>query len=90
MIFIWGNAGYTAQSIIGGPQWRFIQAAKDGSVYKAPKWSSWSPRLAPVALWMAKKTYPEYFRDVDLDKLTDAFYGKVFGIPYEKVKRFED
>ena len=89
VIFIWGNAGYTAQSILQSPQWRFIRAVKEGRVYKAPEWSTWSPRLAPIALWMAMKTYPEYFRDINLYKVTDEFYRKVFGISYSKVKKIE-
>lgn len=89
VIFIWGNAGYTAQSILQGSQWRFIKAIREDRVYKAPEWSTWSPRLAPVALWMAMKTYPEYFRDINLYKITDDFYWKVFGISFSKVKGFE-
>ncbi len=87
VIFIWGNAGYTAQSIMQSSQWRFIKAVKDGRVYKAPEWSTWSPRLAPIALWMAMKTYPEYFSDINFDMIADAFYKTVFGISYEKLRR---
>lgn len=89
VIFIWGNAGYKAQDILNNPQWKFIRAVREGMVYKAPEWSTWSPRLAPVVLWMAMKTYPEYFRDINLDRVTDEFYRKVFGIPYSKVNNFE-
>jgi iron complex transport system substrate-binding protein len=90
IIFIWGSARYGAADIIGNPQWRHVSAAKNSRVYKAPKWSTWSPRLAPVALWMAMKTYPEYFTDVDVEKVTDDFYREVYGIPYRKVKRIEN
>ncbi len=89
VIFIWGNAGYTAQGILQGSQWRFIKAVREGRVYKAPEWSTWSPRLAPVALWMAMKTYPEYFRDINLYKITDDFYREVFGISFSRVRGFE-
>ncbi|MDD5451196.1 MAG: ABC transporter substrate-binding protein [Desulfovibrionales bacterium] len=89
VIFIWGNAGYKAQDILDNPQWKFISAVREGRVYKAPEWSTWSPRLAPVALWMAMKTYPEYFRDINLDRVTDEFYRKVFGIAYNQVKKIE-
>jgi iron complex transport system substrate-binding protein len=89
VIFIWGNASYTARSILQSSQWRFIKAVREGRVYKAPEWSTWSPRLAPIALWMAMKTYPEYFRDINLNKVTDDFYWKVFGISFSKVKGFE-
>lgn len=89
VIFIWGNAAYTEKDILTNPQWRYIKAVREGRVYKSPEWSTWSPRLAPIALWMAMKTYPEYFRDVDFEKITDDFYRSVFGIPYRKVKRIE-
>ncbi len=90
VIFIWGSAKYTARDIVTSPQWRFIRAVKDGRVYKAPEWSTWSPRIAPVALWMAMKTYPEYFKDVNLDKVTDSFYRKTYGISYARVKKIEN
>jgi len=89
VIFIWGNATYSAEDILSSQQWRYIKAAREGRVYKAPEWSTWSPRLAPIALWMAMKTYPEYFRDVNFEKITDDFYRKVFGIPYGKVNKIE-
>lgn len=89
VIFIWGNASYKARDVLNSQQWRFIKAVKEGKVYKAPEWSTWSPRLAPIALWMAAKTYPEHFRDINLEKVTDEFYRNVFGISYSKVKKFE-
>ena len=90
VIFIWGNAKYTAGEILNNPQWKFIKAVKNGQIYKAPEWSTWSPRLAPVALWMAMKCYPDLFKDIHLEEITDNFYRKVFGIPYRMVKGFED
>ena len=81
VIIIWGNARYLPSDLINDPQWRLIPAVKKGQVYKSPEWNTWSPRLAPYALWMAAKTYPEYFRDVNLDKVIDDFHRKVFGVP---------
>jgi iron complex transport system substrate-binding protein len=89
VIFIWGHAGYSAQDILDSPQWRRIRAVREGRVYKAPRWSNWSPRIAPVVLWMAMKTYPDSFRNVDLERSFDDFYHEVYGIPYEKVSRIE-
>lgn len=89
VIFIWGNATYSAKDILSSQQWKHIKAVREDRVYKAPKWSTWSPRLAPIALWMAMKTYPEYFRDINFEKITDDFYRKVFGIPYRKARRIE-
>ncbi|MEN6317906.1 MAG: ABC transporter substrate-binding protein [Syntrophaceae bacterium] len=90
VIFIWGNAKYSAQDILNNPQWRYINAVKKRRVYKAPEWSTWSPRLAPIALWMAMKTYPQEFRDINFDATADVFYRKVFGIPYRMVARIEN
>lgn len=90
VIFIWGSAKYGAADISGNPQWRHVDAAKNSRVYKAPKWSTWSPRLAIVALWMAMKTYPEYFRDINLDKIAEDFYRSVYGISYRSVTQIEN
>jgi len=90
VIFIWGNAKYGVGDILDNPQWRFINAVKNKRVYKAPTWSTWSPRVAPIALWMAARTYPDLFRDVKLDKTIDRFYRRTYGIPYSKVRRIEN
>ena len=81
VIFIWGNAGYSAPDIIDNPQWRHIKAVREKRVYKLPEWTTWSPRLALVALWMAKKAYPEDFADTDFEKVAGDFYRKLFHIP---------
>ena len=83
VIFIWGSAKYGPQDLIKSSRWAAVKAAKEGRIYKAPYWSTWSPRLALIALWMAKKTYPEIFGDVCLQCLADRFYRKAFGIPFD-------
>ena len=65
-----------------------MNAVRCGRVYKAPPWSTWSPRLAPIALWMASKAYPERFRDVNIDAVTDVFFRNVFHIPFARVHNF--
>jgi len=81
VIFIWGNARYGVSDLTNDARWRLIPAVREGRVYKAPEWSTWSPRLAPYALWMAAMTYPERFRDVNLDTVVEDFHKKVFGVP---------
>lgn len=81
VIFIWGNAGYTAEDILTNPQWRHIRAIRDKRVYKLPDWTTWSPRLALAALWMAKNAYPEDFRDIELASVADGLCRKIFHIP---------
>ncbi|BCB95945.1 ABC transporter substrate-binding protein [Dissulfurispira thermophila] len=90
VIFIWGNAKYQAKDILYNPQWRHIRAVRDGNVYKSPQWSTWSPRLAIVALWMAIKTYPEHFNDIDFERIAEDFYKKVYSISYSQVKQIEN
>jgi len=90
LIFIWGSARYTAADLIKNPQWRHIKAVKQLDVHKAPKWGTWSPRLAPIALWMAATAYPERFKDIDVSKTIDKFYRDVYGIPYAKVTQIEN
>ncbi|GAB5046480.1 ABC transporter substrate-binding protein [Thermodesulfovibrio sp. TK110] len=89
VIFIWGSAGYDESWLYNNSQWRFVKAVKEHKVYKLPKWSTWSPRLAPVALYMAMKIYPEAFKDIDFEKTADRFYLKVFEISYYKVRQYE-
>lgn len=80
VILIWGNAGYGPEWLLENSQWRYVKAVQEKRVYKLPKWSTWSPRLAPIALWVAMKLYPEKFRDISFEEVTKNFYRKVFGI----------
>lgn len=89
LIFIWGSARYRAADLTNNSQWRHIRAVKSGMVFKEPKWGTWSPRLAPIALWMAAKAYPERFRDINIDGRIDRFFRDVYGIPYAHVRRIE-
>ena len=89
VIFIWGNAGYNEAWLYGNSQWRFVKAVRERKVYKLPRWSTWSPRVAPIALYMAMRVYPEQFKDVNFERVADRFYQRVFGISYYKVKQYE-
>jgi iron complex transport system substrate-binding protein len=90
VIFIWGSAGYGRDEILEAQQWRFVPAVRSKQVFKAPRWSTWSPRLAPVALWMAARAYPERFADVDVDRVIDRFYRDVYGLSYAQVRHIAD
>jgi iron complex transport system substrate-binding protein len=90
VIYIWGRARYSANDILDNPQWRHIKAVKEHRVFKVPKWDTWSPRLAPLALWMAAAVYPKQFEDIDITKTIDKFYRDVYNIPYAKVRQIEN
>ncbi len=89
VVFIWGSAKYGADDLLDSPQWRHTAAVKNAQIYKSPKWGTWSPRLAVIALWMAMNTYPDAFRDVNFEKTADDFFRAVYGIPYAKVTPIE-
>ena len=89
LIFIWGSARYSAADLMNNPQWRYIKAIRNRDVHREPRWGTWSPRLAPIALWMAATAYPERFRDINVTKTIDKFYRDVYGIPYAKVTQIE-
>lgn len=64
-------------------QWKSIKAVKDGRVYLMPNGvSRWghpnSIEIPLTLLWTAKTFYPDYFGDVDMEKLTKEFYMDFF------------
>lgn len=85
VIFIWGNAKYGVDDILNNPQWRHVKAVKSGRVYKAPEWSTLSPRAAATALVMAWQVYPEKFGAAGVKNELDVFHRRVFGVPYAGV-----
>jgi iron complex transport system substrate-binding protein len=38
--------------------------------------------MALGELWMAKKLYPDRFRDVNVNKLVQEFYKRFYGVTY--------
>lgn len=82
VIFIWGNAKYDVADILGNPQWRHLKAVRTGQVFKAPLWSTLSPRAAAAALVMAAQVYPDRFNKAAVEKELDSFYLKVFRVSY--------
>lgn len=90
VIIVWGSARYAAADILRNPQFRFVAAVREGRVYKGPRWSTWSPRVALLTLWMAAKIYPELYRDVDLRAITDRFYREVYGMPFRATGEIND
>ena len=83
VIFIWGSARYGPEALLSNPQWKKIKAVRDGKVFKAPDLTTWSPTVCSLALWMAWKTYPEYFNRKELSEEVLRFHKKCFGVPIE-------
>jgi iron complex transport system substrate-binding protein len=83
VIFIWGSARYGPEEILSSPQWKSIKAVRDGKVFKAPDLTTWAPTICSMALWMAWKTYPEYFDHTEISEDVLRFHQKCLGIPIE-------
>jgi len=77
IIFIWGNANYGPKKLFNDPRLCTIKAVKDREVFKAPDWSTWSPRAALVCLWMAKKAYPNAFNNGFMIKIKKEFDSQI-------------
>ncbi|NLH80482.1 MAG: ABC transporter substrate-binding protein [Phyllobacteriaceae bacterium] len=85
VVFICGSARFEVRDILEAVQWRSLPAVRDGAIWKTPRWSSWSPRLAPMILWMASKAYPAMFDDAEVASAIDHFFRDVYGISYSQV-----
>lgn len=88
VIFV--QARYTAviEEIAQSSSWQKTSAARNGRVYLAPEyvkpWGHPCPEsFALGELWMAKKLYPEKFKDVDIALIVDDFYKRFYGVPYQ-------
>lgn len=80
VIFIWGSAKYTVSDILNNPQWRHLRAVRTRQVFKAPSWSTLSPRAASAALVMAAQVYPDRFAKTVVEKELGMYYRRVFGL----------
>ena len=71
-------------SKIGGDDWSPVKAVREKRVYKMPLgiYRSYTPSAdTPLTLlWMAKRVYPERFKDVDLTTEVKKYYQTVFGV----------
>lgn len=87
VIFTQERYRFVYDEITQSPAWQSIQAVKDGKVYITPEyvkpWGHPCPESIGLGeLWMAKKLYPERFKDIDLQAYVDDYYRKFYGIPY--------
>lgn len=69
---------------IGSDDWSLVPAVENNEVYKMPLGSyrtySVSAEMPVVLLWMAQKTYPDLFDDIDIVEEMINFYSMAFGI----------
>jgi iron complex transport system substrate-binding protein len=85
LLFVWGYSHADVGEILGDPQWQQLTAVRNGAVRRGPRWSTASPRVAPMTLWLAATAYPQAFADVDVIARTDAFMQALYGVPYDRM-----
>jgi len=85
VVFILGRADYDAADLLRNPQWRTLRAVRSGRVYKLPNWISWSPMIAPTAMWMAVRAYPKQFSDIEINAWVDRFCRQVYGVGLKSI-----
>jgi iron complex transport system substrate-binding protein len=88
VIFIQDRYQFLVKEIGEGAAWQPVSAVKNKRIYLCPEYvKPWghplTESMALGELWMAKKLYPEKFKNLDLAKLVDEFYRKFYGIPYD-------
>jgi iron complex transport system substrate-binding protein len=76
-------------SLYQDPKWATLAAVKQHELHLFPQdifgWDSASPRWILGALWMAKKSYPEKFTDLDMSRTVTAFYTRMYGLDPETI-----
>ncbi|MDT8380233.1 MAG: ABC transporter substrate-binding protein [Desulfotignum sp.] len=76
-------------SLYQDPKWAFLSAVKQHELHLFPQdifgWDSASPRWILGALWMAKKTWPDKFADLDMSQTVIEFYTQMYGLDPETI-----
>ncbi|WP_435948342.1 ABC transporter substrate-binding protein [Dryocola sp. BD586] len=90
VIFVQDRYPKVVAEINNGPQWQVIDAVKNHRIYLMPEYAkAWGypmPEAMGIGeLWMAKKLYPEKFRDIDMQKMADDWYHRFYRTDYQGV-----
>jgi iron complex transport system substrate-binding protein len=84
VVSYWRDPSVAVGSLQSNPAWRQLRAMKSGKVYAfAGDFYSWdqpSPRWILGLTWMAKKLYPDRFRDIDIVPAAADFYQVAYGL----------
>ncbi len=89
VIFVQDRYPQVVEEIKTQPQWKDIDAVKNGQVFLMPEYAkAWGyPMPEAIALgetWMAKKLYPDQFADTDMQALADEYYTTFYGMKYTR------
>jgi len=78
------DSGAVVEELKADPGWQALQAVQDGEIYGFPAdlygWDLPDPRWILGTLWMAEKTHPDRFTDLDIEQEIYEFYDTLFGM----------
>jgi iron complex transport system substrate-binding protein len=79
-----GDVDEDVNALKADPTWQSLRAIKDNMVFAFPKdfvsWDQADPRWVLGLMWMAKKTHPDRFPQLDIEKETQGFFEKMYGL----------
>jgi iron complex transport system substrate-binding protein len=83
VIFVQDRYPEVVKEITTDPQWQTIDAVKNHRVWLMPEYAkAWGypmpEALAIGELWMAKKLYPERYKNVDVDAQAQDYYQRFY------------
>ncbi|MFS8050031.1 ABC transporter substrate-binding protein [Rhizobium sp. BR 314] len=87
VIFVQERYPNVIDDIKKSPSWQTIDAVKSGRIYLMPEYAkAWGypmpEAMALGELWMAKELYPEWFKDIDMQKEANVYYKEFYRIDY--------
>ena len=83
VIFVQDRYPEVIKQITTDPQWQAIDAVKNHRVWLMPEYAkAWGypmpEALAIGELWMAKKLYPDRYKDIDVDAAAQDYYHRFY------------
>ncbi|XPV69398.1 MAG: ABC transporter substrate-binding protein [Halarcobacter sp.] len=80
-LFVWGKKDL--KLAYNNPKFKDLKAVKNKNVFAVPMgahfWTHYTPEQVLTILWVAKKAYPEQFKDINMFDETKKFYKKFMG-----------
>ena len=73
---------YTVETLLRDPAWRSVKAVREGRVYNVILgYVGWYPAMTVVnTLQLAKIAYPQLFKDIDVVKVGNEVFKKLYGV----------
>lgn len=90
VIFVQNRYPEVVDQILTDPLWEHIDAVKNKRIYLMPEYAkAWGypmpEALAIGELWMAKKLYPQLFKDINMQQQADDYYQRFYRTNYQEL-----